>query len=59
MKSAKGLHLWSAKFGYTTLFVTTRFRSPQEAVKKAQQAAKDQGVISLLDRLEHNGTIDA
>lgn len=59
MKTAKGMHLWNAKFGYTILFITTRFRSPQEAIKKAHQAAKDQGLVALLDRLEHAGMIDA
>lgn len=59
MKTAKGLHLWAVKFGYTTLFITTRLRAPQLAVKRAQQAAKDQGLTSYLENMEYQGTVDA
>lgn len=59
MASAKGLHLWFAKFGYTTVFVTTKFRSPQLAINLAIKAAKDQGIPGHLDNLDHQGTIDA
>ena len=60
MKTAKGLHLWIATYGYTKLQVTTRFKSPQLALKRAQQAAKENGVLSFgFASLEHKGTIDA
>ncbi len=59
MKTAKGLHLWEAKFKYTTLFITTRLRAPQLAVKRAQQAAKDQGINYSFESLLYRGTIDA
>lgn len=59
MKSAKGMHLWFAKFKYTTLFILTEFRSPQLAISKANKAAKDQGITGSLDSLDHQGTIDA
>lgn len=59
MASAKGLHLWFVKFGYTTLFITTEFLSPALAIKKAQKAAKDSGIVSSFESLEHKGTIDA
>lgn len=59
MKTAKGMHLWAAKFGFTTLFITTRLRAPQLAIKRAQQAAKEQGMTGVFERLEYQGTIDA
>lgn len=59
MKNAKGMHLWNAKFGYETLLITTRLRAPQLAIKRAQQAAKEQGIISSFERLDYQGTIEA
>lgn len=59
MKTAKGLHLWEARFGYSTLFITTRLRAPQLAIKRAQEAAKEQGIVASFERLDHKGTIDA
>ena len=59
MKTAKGLHLWEATFGYTTFFITTRLRAPQTAVKRAQQAAQVEGLKDGLKRLEYRGTVDA
>lgn len=50
MASAKGLHLWFVKFGYTTLYITTEFLSPALAINKAQKAAKDSG-LSLVSTL--------
>lgn len=58
-KTAKGLHLWHAKFGYTTLLITTRLKAPQLATKRAQQAAKDQGIRDEFRSIEYSGTIDA
>jgi len=61
MKTAKGLHLWLATFGYwnTRLYITTRLRAPQVAIKRAQQAAKDQGITRSFEKIEYQGTIDA
>jgi len=59
MKTAKGLHLWEATFGYNTFFITTRLRAPHIAVKRAQQAAHEQGMKTYLKRLDYRGTVDA
>lgn len=60
MKTAKGLYLWLAKFSpfRRGLYITTRLRAPQVAIKMAQQAAKDQGMGSF-ESIEYQGTIDA
>lgn len=59
MSTAKGLHLWTAKFGYTTLYITTQFRSLELAARRAKKAAKDSGLTSRFEILEYKGTIDA
>jgi hypothetical protein len=61
MKSAKGLHIWTATFSpwNQKLYITTRLRAPLVAVRRAQQAAKDAGMRVTFEAIEYEGTIDA
>lgn len=59
MKTAKGLHLWAVRFGYTTFWITTRLNAPQTAVKRGQDAARENGVRDGLRSVDYKGTIDA